>query len=103
MERQQRVRDFALPSDVAKVVGVYINGVVQHPRDYLNGVVQHPRDYRVEHRVVHLRAGVCPFRDVGVVGNILTALCATVLPKGDEVDAIVDTKTGRLVVRLVPS
>ena len=92
MERQQQVRDFALPSDVAKVVGVYINGVVQHPRDY-----------RVEHRVVHLRAGVRPFRGVGVVGNILTALCATVLPKGDEVDAIVDTKTGRLVVRLVPS
>ena len=93
MSDERRIRDFALPPEVSKVVGVYVNGVPQAPR----------RDYRIEDGVVHLRGAVRPFQEVGTVGNILTALCATVLPAGDEVDAIIETRDGRRVVRLAPT
>lgn len=77
----------------ARVVGVYVNGVQQAPG----------RDYVVDEHAIVLRRPLTPFRPVGAVGNVLTALCATVLPSGDEVDVVVDTPTGRRVLDLSPS
>lgn len=74
------------------LVGVFVNGVQQ--------IVG--RDYELHADRVVFRRRLRPFRSVGTLGNLLTLFCATVLPDGDEVDAVIRTADGRKVVRLSP-
>lgn len=83
---------FSLP-DGARLVSIFVNGVPQ----------SEGRDYSREGQLVRFTRPLAPYRDVGIAGRLLTALCASVLPEGDEVDAVVETPSGRLVVSLSPA
>ena len=87
------IRDFRVPLGAERVEAVFVNGVRQ-----VEG-----RDYRIEGGRVSFTRPVDQVRGLSLVQKLLIAFCANVDQAGDEVDAIVSTRSGRRSVPLPPA
>lgn len=80
----RRIDEVPLPPDADAVLGVYVDGVAQTPG----------RDFDVDRGTVRFRRPVRLVDGVTPVGNVLTAFCAGVYPRGHEVSVLV-SRAGR--------
>lgn len=71
--------DFALPEGTREVVGVYVNGVPQREGS----------DFEQRGDLIRFGRPLRPVPRLGALAKLAIALCATVEPAGDSVDAIV--------------
>lgn len=76
---RQRIIEVRLPTDTDAVLAVHIDGVPQ-----ASG-----RDFDVERGSVRFRRPVQLMGGVTALGNVLTAFCAGVYPRGHEVSVLV--------------
>jgi hypothetical protein len=73
-----------LPLDADAVLAVYVDGIAQTPG----------RDFEVERGLVRFRKPIRLVDGVTPLGNVLTAFCAGVYPRGHEVSVLV-SRAGR--------
>jgi hypothetical protein len=80
----QNVTEVRLPNDTDAVLAVYVDGVPQSLG----------RDFDVETGLVRFHRPVRLVDGVTALGNVLTAFCAGVYPRGHEVSVLV-SRAGR--------